>query len=154
MLWNVRLKDQKKQKQYYSGKKKRHTLNVELVVSKSQKKIKRVEISKGKVHDFTMYKENPLKLGKHKKVIVDKGYQGIQEIHSESHLPVKKKKGQRLTKEEKMFNKDLAKRRIIIEHINRKVKIFRIFSSKYRNRRKRFGIRVNLIVSIIYMMLS
>jgi len=99
-----------------------------------------------------MYKEKPLKLGKNKKVIVDKGYQGIQDIHSESEIPIKKKKNQKLTKEEKKHNRELSKRRIIIEHINRKVKIFRIFSSKYRNRRKRFGLRVNLIVSIINMM--
>jgi len=99
-----------------------------------------------------MYKKKPLKLGKNKKVIADKGYQGIQDIHSKSEIPIKKKKNQKLTKEEKNHNRELSKRRIIIEHINRKVKIFRIFSSKYRNRRKRFGQRVNLIVSIINMM--
>jgi IS5 family transposase len=122
------------------------------VFSKSRQEIKRVRISRGKEHDFKMYKEKPLKLGKNKKVIADKGYQGIQDIHSECEIPIKKKKNQKLTKEEKKYTRELSKRRIIIEHINRKVKIFRIFSSKYRNRRKRFGQRVKLILSIINMM--
>jgi IS5 family transposase len=123
-----------------------------LVVSRETKKIKRVRIEKGKVHDFQEYKENPLKLGKNKKLLADKGYQGIQKIHSQSEIPIKKKKGQKLTKEEKQFNREHSKRRIVIEHINRKIKIFRIFSCRYRNRRKRFGLRVNLIVSIINLM--
>ncbi|MDX1920261.1 MAG: transposase [Candidatus Caenarcaniphilales bacterium] len=126
-----------------------------MVLSKSEKKIKRVRISNGKVHDFKMYKEKPVRLGKNKKMIADKGYQGIQDIHSESEIPIKKKRNQKPTKEEKQYNRDLSKRRMAIEHINRRVKIFRIFSSKYRNRRKRrkrFGLRVNLIVSIINMM--
>lgn len=101
-----------------------------------------------------MYKKKPVKLGKNKKIIADKGYQGIQAIHSESEIPIKKKRNQGLRKEEKQHNRELSKRRMIVEHMNRKIKIFRIFSSKYRNRRKRFGQRVNLIVSIINLMPS
>ena len=101
-----------------------------------------------------MYKEKPIVLGKNKKVIADKGYQGIREIHSESETPIKKKKGQKLSKEERQYNKELSKRRIIIEHINRKVKIFRIFSSRYRNHKNRFGIRINLIAAIINLLPS
>jgi hypothetical protein len=154
MLWNARLKGQKKQKQYYSGKKKKHTIKVEFTVSKRQKKIKRVRVGKGKVHDFKMYKQKPVKLGKNKKGKLDKGYQGIQKIQTQCEIPIKKKKGQKLTKEEKRFNSKLARDRIIVEHINRKVKIFRIFSSRYRNRRNRFGIRINLVAAIINLMPS
>ncbi|GBL12530.1 hypothetical protein MSj_04047 [Microcystis aeruginosa Sj] len=42
----------------------------------------------------------------------------------------------------------LAKERIIIEHINRKLKIFKILSCKYRNRRRRYSLRVNLLAAI------
>ncbi|MFM6500410.1 MAG: hypothetical protein ACKPHW_00095, partial [Microcystis panniformis] len=41
-----------------------------------------------------------------------------------------------------------AKERIIFEHIHRHLKIFKILSSRYRNRRKRFGLRFNLIAGI------
>ena len=38
--------------------------------------------------------------------------------------------------------------RITIENIIRDVKIFRIIAEKYRNRRKRFALRFNLIAAI------
>jgi hypothetical protein len=33
--------------------------------------------------------------------------------------------------------------------VNRQLKIFRILAERYRNRRKRFGLRFNLIAAII-----
>jgi len=33
--------------------------------------------------------------------------------------------------------------------MNRKLKIFRILAERYRNRRKRFGLRFNLIAAIV-----
>jgi hypothetical protein len=42
----------------------------------------------------------------------------------------------------------LARKRIVIEHIFRKLKVFRILSERYRNRRKRFALRFNLIAAI------
>jgi transposase len=47
-------------------------------------------------------------------------------------------------REQKKFNQQLSKERIVVEHVNRKLKIFRILSSRYRNRRRRFGLRLNL----------
>ena len=106
------------------------------------------------MHDFKIYKQKPVRMGGNKKGKADKGYQGIQKIQSQCEIPAKKKKGKKLTKEEKRFNREHARERIIIEHINRKVKIFRIFSSRYRNRRNRFGIRINLIAAIVNWMSS
>lgn len=36
----------------------------------------------------------------------------------------------------------------MIEHINRRLKIFKILSERYRNRGHRFGLRFNLICAI------
>ncbi len=36
----------------------------------------------------------------------------------------------------------------MLQHIHRRLKIFRILSSRYRNRRRRFGLRLNLIAGI------
>ena len=49
---------------------------------------------------------------------------------------------------EKQFNKELASIRIVIEHIYRCLKIFKIISERYRNRRSRFSLRFNLIAGI------
>jgi len=53
-----------------------------------------------------------------------------------------------LSKEQKASNLALSQERILIENIIRKLKVFRILSELYRNRRKRFGLRFNLIVAI------
>jgi len=37
---------------------------------------------------------------------------------------------------------------IIIEPINRKLKIFKILSCKYRNRRRRYSLRINLFAAV------
>ena len=100
-----------------------------------------------------MYKEKPLKISKKKKMKLDKGYQGIQKIHAWSEVPIKKKRKQKLAKEERRFNRQLSSERTPVEHVNRLIKIFRIFSSRYRNKRKRFGIRINLVAAIINMLL-
>jgi len=39
---------------------------------------------------------------------------------------------------------------VVAEPVNRQLKIFRILAERYRNRRKRFGLRFNLIAAIVY----
>jgi hypothetical protein len=46
-------------------------------------------------------------------------------------------------------NRALAKLRVRVEHAIRRVKIFRIFSGRYRNRRKRLGLRLSLIAGLL-----
>jgi transposase len=100
------------------------------------------------MHDFRIYKDNPICLAEKIELLGDKGYQGIKKNHSNSRTPIKKVKKKPLTKEQKRFNRQLAKERIIVEHIHRKLNVFRILSSRYRNRRRRFGLRLNLIAGI------
>lgn len=105
-------------------------------------------VGKGKEHDFKIFKRTKIKINKNIKCLGDKGYQGIIKIHKKSQTPYKKKKGQDLSEEQKIENKKLATLRIVIEHVNRSLKIFKIISSPYRNRRKRFLLRLNLIAGI------
>lgn len=56
--------------------------------------------------------------------------------------------GGELNREDKKSNQELAKVRVVGEHINRKLKIFKILSDRYRNRRKRFALRFNLIAGL------
>jgi transposase len=59
-----------------------------------------------------------------------------------------------LSKEQKASNRALSQKRILVENIIRRLKIFRILSERYRNRRKRFGLRFNLIAAIYNMELK
>ncbi len=138
----------KQQKRHYSGKQKCHTVKSQVLVNQKTQEIICVAVRAGKVHDFRIWKESQIDIGKKIELLADKGYQGIKEIHENSRTPIKKTKGNSLTEEQKKFNQQLAKERIVVEHVNRKLKIFRILSSRYRNRRKRFGLRLNLIAGI------
>jgi len=75
-------------------------------------------------------------------------------LHSNSQTPVKKSKLHPLSQEQKASNRALSRKRILIENIIRRLKIFRILSERYRNRRKRFGLRFNLIAAICNMELK
>lgn len=76
------------------------------------------------------------------------GYQGLQKIHANTMLPKKKMKNNPLTKEDKKNNQKLASERVLNENIIGIIKRFKIISDRYRNRRKRFGLRFNLIAGI------
>ena len=102
----------------------------------------------GKKHDFQLFQDSHTALAAHIKVLADSGYQGLTELHSNSKTPAKKSKLHSLSKEQKVSNRALSHERILIENIIRRLKVFRILSERYRNRRKRFGLRFNLIAAI------
>ena len=80
--------------------------------------------------------------------LTDAGCQGLDDLHTNSKTLKKKSKHPPLTTEQKAVNRELARQRIFVEYVSRKVKIFRILSERYRNRRKRFRLRFNLIASL------
>ena len=99
------------------------------------------------MHDFRLFKESGTAVQPHVFILADAGCQGISKIHKNSRTPFKRKNGCPLSEEEKKESRDLSKQRITVEHIFRKLKIFRIIRETYRNRRKRFGLRFNLIAA-------
>ena len=137
-----------KQKYFYSGKKKRHTLKTQVVVDKKSQKVICTSFSNGKKHDFKLFKESNVLVHNNVKIIVDTGYQGLQKIHSNAFLPKKKSKKKPLTKEDKKDNTNIASQRVSNEHAIGFIKRFKIVADRYRNRRKRFGLRFNLIAGI------
>lgn len=100
------------------------------------------------MHDFSLFKTSGVKLPPRVQCLADKGYQGIAKLHANSHPPKKKPRGSDLTAQDKRPNRELARLRIICEHLNRSLKIFKILSDRYRNRRQRFGLRFNLIAGL------
>jgi len=95
-----------------------------------------------------LLKSSQIKLKPETELLADKGYQGIQKIHKLSRIPHKKPRDRQLDEVAVKENKDLAKARIVCEHVIRRLKIFKILAEKYRNRRKRFGLRCNLIAGL------
>jgi IS5 family transposase len=100
------------------------------------------------MHDFALFKESRLPLAAGIELLADTGYQGVKQLHANSQTPHKKSKLHRLTKEQKQQNTQLTARRIVVEHALRYLKRFRILEDTYRNRTKRFGLRLNLLAAI------
>lgn len=81
-------------------------------------------------------------------MLTDTGYLGIQRTHPNTLMPKKKSKKNPLTKKDKQRNQELSSQRVLNEHVIGKIKRFKIVADRYRNRRKRFGLRFNLISGI------
>ena len=80
--------------------------------------------------------------------ITDSGYLGIKRLQNTSMIPKKRSAKNPLTKEERQENRRIASERVLNENVIGRIKRFKILSDKYRNRRKRFGLRFNLIAAI------
>ena len=119
-----------------------------MIANQKTAEIVTTTFSHGSKHDFQLFKDDKLDIAKHIRILADAGYQGLAELHENCQTPCKKSKYHSLTKKEKQRNRSLARKRILIEHIFRKLKVFRILSERYRNRRKRFALRFNLIAAI------
>jgi hypothetical protein len=121
----------------YSGKKKRHTVKHQVVVTRKLKgpdekqkvRIKAVsKAAKGRVHDKKVYDRSRLQIPHGVPKSGDSGYQG-----SDLRVPKKKPRKGQLSDDETRSNRRLAKERIVAEHGIGKMKIWRIAADRYRN---------------------
>lgn len=138
----------RRQKRFYSGKKKQHTLKTQLIIEHETGKIICTFFGQGRQHDFALFKASGIYFNPLTDSLQDSGYQGISKYHSNSYIPKKKPKSGELSSLEKEYNRELARERIGIEHVNRRLKVFKIIAGRYRNRRRRYGLRCNLIAAI------
>jgi IS5 family transposase len=109
--------------------------------------------SKGTKHDFQMYKDfvrkGTLVIHKNIKILADSGVQGLHKMHPKTELPFKKSKKKPLTTEQKEYNRQVAQKRVPIEHKNRPFKIFRIVKETYRGKHKNYGLNWNLVPGLV-----
>jgi IS5 family transposase len=104
----------------------------------------------GKEHDFNLYKRS-IRAQVHETIPVyaDLGYLGIEELHANSKILRKASKYRPLSDKDKEYNGRLAKKRVVVEHINAKIKTFKSMAYPYRNHCKRHLLRMSLICGII-----
>ena len=118
------------------------------MVNLNTKQILATAFACGSTHDFQLFKRSRVACLPTTRYLADAGYQGITRCHSNSSTPFKKSKLHPLTPAQKAANRLLSSQRIAIEHVNARLKVFRILSERYRNRRRRFALRFNLIAAI------
>ena len=144
-----RPKDNDRQKKYYSGKKKRHTLKKQIIVTPDGETIHVSKTEPGSKSDKKIFDECDCgDMDEGDAFMGDKGYQGMQHDHYVI-LPDKKAKGKELSLEQKARNKRISKMRIVVEHTFGKIKNYQALSQKYRHPRDShdavFGVVTGLV---------
>ena len=111
--------------------------------------IHKTDHKKGERHDYDIYKKNHPITPKEVVNVFDLGYLGIEKDFPQqlSSLPYRKKRNQQeLSQEEKEYNKNHSKKRIVIEHTICRLKKYRILADVFRNKLRKYN-KVSDIVS-------
>jgi hypothetical protein len=137
------------QREYYSGKKKQHTSKTLIVVCLWTRMILAVRCGKGRRHDYKLLQDSKLPLHEQARIKAGSGFQGLQKEYPQAQVPHKGTKKKPRTKEQKKYNQELASERIVIEHINRECKIFRICQAKYRGKHKNYTRTWKLVAALV-----
>lgn len=134
-------KDNDRQKPYYSGKKKAHTLKNQVAVQPGGK-IGAVSASVpgGANHDLRLLRDSRLldNLSEGEAAMMDKGYDGITKDYPDHtlYLPHKARRNHPLTAAQKSYNRFLSSYRIVVEHTNAQLNQYQALSQVWRNRRE------------------
>lgn len=141
---------QRKQRFWYSGKKKRHSIKNEVIASQKGRIIAVSKSAPGTVHDITIRRRGP-PLPKGSRGYADSGYQGYQNDHPDLDIPYKKPSSGKLTKNEKEYNHALSRFRVRVEHVIGRMKKFRILADRFRYPRSRHSVKFSIIAGITNM---
>ena len=123
--------DKRRRMAYYSDKKKRHTIVKNQIMVNNHRGyiLHKIGYKKGRKHDYDVYKKNYPVTPKEVVNVVDLGYFSIEKdflYQLLSALPYRKKKNQDLLQEEKEYNKNHSRKRIVVEHTICRLKKYRI----------------------------
>lgn len=146
-----RPKNKAKRKSHYSGKKKRHTVKTQLTVNRDGAIIHKPPHARGRRHDYDIFKQSHPELPKGVRPGTDLGYYGIQNDFPKLNpiLPFKREKGKELTEEQKKFNKEHSKERVIVEHTIARLKKFKIMGQEFRNRLRHYDLMTDIVSGLV-----
>lgn len=141
-----RPKDGQRQKEHYSGKKKRHTRKHITGSTRKKRVIILTKARAGTIHDKRQLDEEKLVSNIPDEVAVegDLGFQGLQNEFENIHLPHKKPKGKELSDQQKQENREFSRQRVVCEHAHAGIKRYNAVTDVYRNRVPDFDDRLML----------
>lgn len=148
----------RRQRAYYSGKKKAHTLKSQVGVDEESGRFVDVSDSvPGPWADIKLLKKSRLlkRLPKGVGGIGDLGYVGIADLHPEGlgAAPRKKPRGKDRPAEDRKYNRAFSRRRIVVEHAIGRLRRFRSVTHVNRHRRKGHAARVRAVAGLVNRML-
>ena len=143
--------DKKRKKIFYSGKKKRYTVKTQLMVNHNGLIFHKTGYKKGRRHDYGIYKKNHPATPKQVVNVFDLGYLGVEKDFPQqlSSLPNRKNRNQKISEEERCYNKDHSKRRIVIEHTICRLKKYRILADIFRNKLRRYNKMSDIVSGLV-----
>lgn len=134
-----RPKDKRRQRELYSGKKKRHTVKNVVIVDRRSRTIKALSRTRpGKTGDKRVADEEAYHYPKRCKLWKDTGFQGYEPPDIITFQPKKRPRNGTLTDAEKASNTGISRVRVRVEHAIGGAKIYRIAHDVFRNRREGF----------------
>lgn len=146
-----RPKNSKKRKTHYSGKKKRHTVKTQLTVNRDGLIIHKTSHARGRRHDYDVFKRNHPELPEKVRPELDLGYDGIQNDFPEMNpiIPFKRRRGKKLTEEQREHNRALSKTRVVVEHTISRLKKFNIMGQEFRNRLRNYDVMTDIVSGLV-----
>ncbi len=137
-----------RQKRYYSGKKRRHTLKTQVATDQKGGLLCVGKTHRGPQADIKVYEEDEFaSVIKDISKLGDKAY--CDQKHPEIVTPHKKPKGTELSEEQRAENKLISSARVYVEHGIRRIKGFRIVRDEYRMAVGLFGAVTSAVVGLI-----
>lgn len=135
-----RPQDTERQAQTYSGKKRRNTRKHLAVVDETKRVLVLTSAQDGKHHDKRLLDEADLAgtIPDAIAIVVDLGFQGLQNEYNNILIGHKKPTGGSLTQVQKDFNRELSRERVVCENAFAGVKRYNAVSHVYRNRLSNF----------------
>ncbi|MBU0492479.1 MAG: transposase [Chloroflexi bacterium] len=132
-----------KQIEYYSGKKRTHTVKNNVVVTLKSRQVQYLSRThEGKKHDKKICDEEQPTFPPGCSLYQDTGFQGYAPAGVTTWQPKKKPRGQALSAQDKRRNQRISRVRIIVEHVLAGVKRCRIVKDVLRNTTEGFADRV------------
>lgn len=141
------LRPKRGQNCWYSGKKKRHGIKNEIIITEKGRIVSVSPSVPGTVHDVTLRRRGP-PLPKNARIYADSGYQGFDKDHPDTEIPYKKTGKRTLTNDEKEYNHALSGFRVRVEHAIGRMKRFRILADRFRYPKSRHAAKFAIIAGI------
>jgi hypothetical protein len=137
---------------YYSGKKKMHTLKMQVGVDAHNGDILDVADSvPGPTADITLLQQSGLldRLPQDCDVGGDLGYPGLDKLHTHGHLPRRKPRGKPRPPEDVAYNRAFACQRIQVEHTIGEMRLFGCLTQTDRHRRQQHTARGCAVAGLV-----
>jgi hypothetical protein len=143
------------QKPYYSGKKKAHTVKTQVVVDPCGQ-IEGVSdsVPGGAHHDLPLLCGSGVleQLAPGEAAMMDKGYVGLNNYYPEVPvvIPFKASRNHPLTEEQKAYNREVARYRIVVEHTMAQLNRFTVLRQVFRGQQRgRHGLVVRVVAKLV-----